>query len=333
MTKTPESFADRPATGDLAAADGKPPHDLLSELLRAVRLRGERILCCGPASPFAISLDHPGGTMHIIQRGEFDLELDEDKVTHRYHRGDVVLLPAGQRHTVRNGRRVAPHPLASTHMEDNRAPSVSGTRWLTGTFAYEDSRAVQLLCGLPSVIELRGAGERSLVWLDVSSQMLIHEATSRSQGSQAMISRILDLLFIQVLRAWATGPEAVPGWLTGAMDPLVGGAVTSINADPSHPWTVERLANKSNLSRSAFAERFARRVGQPPATYIAEVRLARAANLLLDTDEPVGTIASDVGYESEAAFSRAFSRRYGNPPSRWRRQANNPRRNTITPSP
>jgi transcriptional regulator GlxA family with amidase domain len=176
-----------------------------------------------------------------------------------------------------------------------------------------------LLNGLPAVIELRGAGGQSLVWLDVSSQMLMRETTTRSQGSAVMISRILDLLFVQVLRAWATGPDAQPGWLTGAMDPVIGEAITAIHANPRHQWTVERLAQKSNLSRSAFADRFARRAGRPPATYITHVRLASAADLLLDTPDPISVIASDVGYESEAAFSRAFSRRYGVPPSRWRR--------------
>jgi AraC-like DNA-binding protein len=150
--------------------------------------------------------------------------------------------------------------------------------------------------------------------------MLMRENTSPSQGSAVMISRILDLLFIQVLRAWATGPDAAPGWLTGAMDPVIGQAIAAIHANPRHPWTVERLAGKSNLSRSAFAERFARRAGRPLGTYIAELRLASAADLLLDTTQPISAIASDVGYESEAAFSRAFSRRYGMPPSRWRRQ-------------
>ncbi len=134
-----------------------------------------------------------------------------------------------------------------------------------------------------------------------------------------MISRILDLLFIQVLRAWATGPDASPGWLTGAMDPVIGDAITAIHANPGHPWTIERLAGKSNLSRSAFAERFARRVGQPPATYIVGVRLASASDLLLATTQSIAMIASEIGYDSEAAFSRAFSRRYGMAPSRWRR--------------
>jgi AraC-like DNA-binding protein len=324
MTESPEFFADRPGDAPAPIGDGGRSHDVLSELLRTVRLRGEQIFCCTPRSPFAILFDHRGGTLHIVQQGEFELELEAEQSKRRYGRGDVILLPTGTRHTLRHGRRVPPRPPEPADVSDDSAHSSTGTRWLSGTFAYDDSRGDQLLNGLPPVIELRGAGGQSLVWLDVSSQMLMRENTSPSQGSAAMISRILDLLFIQVLRAWATGPGAAPGWLTGAMDPEIGQAITAIHANPRHPWTVQRLAAKSNLSRSAFAERFAKRAGQPPATYITEVRLASAADLLLETSEPISAIASDVGYDSEAAFSRAFSRRYGRPPSRWRRETQHP---------
>lgn len=68
----------------------------------------------------------------------------------------------------------------------------------------------------------------------------------------------------------------------------------------------------------AFAERFAARVGKPPATCLAHVRLAPATDLLRGTSLPVTLIARNVGYASEAAFSRAFKNRYGTPPARWR---------------
>ena len=116
--------------------------------------------------------------------------------------------------------------------------------------------------------------------------MLMQENTNPSQGSREMLSRILDLLFIQILRAWAVRPDATPAWLTGAMDPVIGDAITAIHADPAHPWTIERLAEKSNLSRSAFAERFVKRVGTPPAAYIAQVRLESAADLLHTRPSP-----------------------------------------------
>jgi len=134
-----------------------------------------------------------------------------------------------------------------------------------------------------------------------------------------MVARILDLLFIQILRAWAAGTDAEPNWLAGALDPQIGPALSAIHRGPGHDWTVEELARACNLSRSAFAARFVARVGKPPATYLAHVRLDAATDLLRDTSLPVTLIAKNVGYTSEAAFSRAFKHRYGTPPARWRR--------------
>ena len=134
-----------------------------------------------------------------------------------------------------------------------------------------------------------------------------------------MVARILDLLFIQILRAWAAGTDAKPNWLAGALDPQIGLALSAIHRDPGHDWTVEELARACSLSRSAFAARFVARVGKPPATYLAHVRLDAATDLLRDTSLPVTLIAENVGYTSEAAFSRAFKNCYGTPPARWRR--------------
>jgi AraC-like DNA-binding protein len=325
MTDSPENFADRPngAMTSPHAADSHSEHvpDVLSVLLRAVRLRGEELFCCAQIPPFAVQFDHPGGTLHIVAQGEIELELDDGSPPCSYERGDVFLLPAGRPHTIRHGDGVIPRPLAATDQRQEVVTYGEGTRWLAGTFSFDDSRAASLLHGLPPLIELRGAGVQSLLWLDVSAQMLMKEKLEPTQGSAEMISRILGLLFIHVLRTWATGPEAAPGWLTGAMDPVVGGVITAIHADPGKAWTIERLADMANLSRSAFAERFTRRVGQPPATYLSQVRLADAASRLVDTHDSVGAVAVKVGYDSEAAFSRAFSKRYGMPPARWRRQA------------
>ena len=315
MSDLPGPFAGRP-DGDSTASERA---DVLSGLLKTVRLRGEEIFCCAPAAPFAISFDHSGGTIHILTEGRLELQLKGERYSRRYEQGDVILLPAGATHVLRSGKRVPPRTLAEIDMRDEIVGHGTGAHWLSGTFSFDDSRGGRLLHSLPEVIDLRGAQHQSLVWLDVSTQMLMKEKISPSEGSTEMISRILDLLFIQVLRSWAVRPEATAGWLTGAMDAVIGGAITAVHADPGHPWTVQKLAEKSNLSRSAFSERFVRTVGQTPAAYIAQVRLEKASDMLQYTTETVGVVASDVGYDSEAAFSRAFSKRYGVPPSKWRR--------------
>jgi AraC-like DNA-binding protein len=339
MTTPPEHFADRPATSaDLLlpprefadppalrraalglGAHGQP-HDLLSELLRSVRLSGERIVAYAPQRTFSTSFADTG-TLHLIEEGELVLRVDSDPRLERVSRGDVILFPRGDPHHLTDpGKRAHTTERADASEHDaseHEAPGLA--RWLCGTFTIGDPQASHLLASLPTVIILRGASGQALEGLEVARRMLLFEMQSPSQGSAVMVARILDLLFIQILRAWAAGTDAEPNWLAGALDPQIGPALSAIHRDPGHDWRVEELAQACSLSRSAFAERFVARVGKPPATYLAHVRLEAASDMLRDTSLALALIAEKVGYTSEAAFSRAFKHRYGTPPARWRR--------------
>jgi AraC-like DNA-binding protein len=319
LLRPPGEFADPPAFEDAALGLGSSgrPHDLLSELLRSVRLSGERIVAYAPQRTFSTSFAGIG-TLHIVEEGELALWIDGDAHAERVGRGDVILLPRGDPHHISDaGQRARATGPAGAPGPD--APAPQPARWLCGTFTIGDPQASHLLASLPAAIILRGARGPALEGLEVARRMLLFEMQSPSQGSAVMVARILDLIFIQILRAWATGPDAEPNWLAGALDPQIGPALSAIHRDPGHDWALEELARACRLSRSAFAARFAARVGQPPATYLAHVRLDAATDLLRGTSLPVSLIAENVGYTSEAAFSRAFKRRYGTPPARWRR--------------
>ena len=319
LLRPPRAFADPPALEDPALgldAYGQP-HDLLSELLRSVRLSGERIVAYAPLRTFEIGFADIG-TLHIVEEGELVLRIDGDPHVERVSRGDVILLPRGDPHHISDAG-VRAHAGVRSGASEHDTPA-EPARWLCGTFTIGDPQASHLLASLPAVIILRGARGPALEGLEVARRMLLVEMQSPSQGSAVMVARILDLLFIQILRAWAAGTDAEPNWLAGALDPQIGLALSAIHRDPGHDWTVEELARACSFSRSAFAARFVARVGQPPATYLAHVRLDAATDLLRDTSLPVAVIAENVGYTSEAAFSRAFKHRYGTPPARWRRE-------------
>jgi AraC-like DNA-binding protein len=319
LPRPPREFADRPTLEDAALGldvHGQP-HDLLSELLRSVRLSGERIVAYAPQPTFSVSFADTG-TLHIIEAGELVLRIDGDAHVERVSRGDVILLPRGDPHRISDAGMRA-HATVGAGAFELDPPAPEPVRWLCGRFTIGDPQASHLLASLPAVIILRGARGPALEGLEVARRMLVFEMQSPSQGSAVMVARILDLLFIQILRAWAAGTDAEPNWLAGALDPHIGPALSAIHRDPGHDWTVEGLARACSLSRSAFAARFVTRVGNPPATYLAHVRLDAATDLLRDTSLPVTLIAENVGYMSEAAFSRAFKHRYGTPPARWRR--------------
>ncbi len=93
---------------------------------------------------------------------------------------------------------------------------------------------------------------------------------------------------------------------------------TAIHLNPSETWTIESLAGIMRGSRSAFAERFTRVVGETPARYVAQVRMHHARQWLSRDKTRIGVVAQRLGYDSEASFSRAFKRVMGVPPSHFR---------------
>jgi AraC-like DNA-binding protein len=130
------------------------------------------------------------------------------------------------------------------------------------------------------------------------------------------------VLLVEAVRQFAAdaGP-AGPGWLRGLADPQIGRALAAIHREPASAWTAEALAGIAGLSRSAFADRFAGLVGEPPIRYVTQWRLHLARQRLREGHSGIARIAHEVGYDSEEAFSRAFKRETGLSPARWRQGA------------
>jgi AraC-like DNA-binding protein len=125
---------------------------------------------------------------------------------------------------------------------------------------------------------------------------------------------------IQAIRVWLEQESSsASGWLSALRDPQVGHALAMIHRDPVREWRVETLAAEVAMSRSAFAERFSRLVGEAPMQYVTRWRMYLALDALRDERATVGEIALRLGYGSEAAFSRAFKRFLGVSPGAARR--------------
>jgi transcriptional regulator GlxA family with amidase domain len=171
--------------------------------------------------------------------------------------------------------------------------------------------------------------DRSGQWLENSILHLADETMSARAGSDAMLAKLSEALFVETLRIYIAGlPEAQTGWLAGARDPVVGRSLAILHGKVSHPWTIAELAKEVGLSRSALVERFSRFLSLPPMTYLTRWRLQLAARALTTTPRGTADIAGEVGYESEAAFNRAFKREFGLPPARYRRETKHPPRST-----
>lgn len=268
-------------------------------------------------------MESPGRAyFYLVARGSARLEVDGEEVRH-LSVGDAVFIPHGTPHTVRDAPSTKPRVITDgSRCVTNGAHRLGGagatTSLVTGYFEL-DGRLPALLESMPTLLLLTPDEANAGPWRAIV-QLLLAESASPGPASTIVLQRLADVLFVQALRSLsAKGPCKHKG-LGALADPAVHQALGLMHAKVAEPWTVAALASRVGLSRSAFAERFTERVGEPPLQYLARWRMARAAELLRTSDEGIGEIAARVGYESVPSFSKAFVRWQGTRPGALRRR-------------
>ena len=303
--------------------------DSLSLILDDMHFDGVVFASSVNAPPWSWGLSIPGvACAHVITQGEAWLVRD-DADPLLLQTGDLIVLPGGLPHRIQD----RPHTAAITqdllpHMaQDVVGARVEGTDspqacHLISTHArFDVDMAAPLVRALPPVIHVRGLGEAPPPWLAVGLQFLALEVAHRRPAQQAILNRVGDILFMQCIRDHVESvPEGSGNWLVALKDRALSTALALIHQSPRHNWTVPELAQHACLSRSAFADRFTQTLGEPPLTYLTRHRMRLAARQLAHSALPVGKVADQVGYASEAAFSQAFKREHGVSPSVWRQQ-------------
>ena len=235
--------------------------------------------------------------------------------------GDFVLLPATPAFTMSGfepatPERIDPHVAAASSAGEVRHGTRGGkpdVRQLGGYFLFDSPDASLLVSLLPSLMHLRGA-ER----LTTLVRLVNEESKEKRPGRELVLARLVEVLLIEALRA-TPGENTPPGLLRGLADPRIVVAMRHMHGDPARSWTVEQLAKKAALSRSAFYERFTHAVGMAPMEYLLAWRMARAKDLLRREELGIAEVAERVGYGSASTFSTAFSRHVGQAPGRYAR--------------
>jgi len=313
--------------------------DALLDMLRAMRLTGGIFLdaeftapwCVtakvGPedCSPFTPAPRHIIA-YHYVTAGRLLLKVD-GRAPITVEGGEIVVLPRNDHHVVGSAldlRPVGVERLVKPAPDGGLARIVHGgggarTHILCG-FLGNDMPHNAVIAMLPSVLTLNVAEGASGNWIESSFRFAAQELAEGNVTSTAILAKLAELMFMEAVRRYAAAqPSQRNPWAAGLRDPIVGRALSLLHGQMARRWTTEELALETGLSRSAFAERFTRAVGEPPMRYLARRRLEQASVQLRECADPIARIAYGAGYDSEAAFNRAFRRAYGVPPAAWRR--------------
>jgi AraC-like DNA-binding protein len=307
--------------------------DGLSALLDGPRARGAFLLRCLLASPWAIRIeDQVPLSLTGVVRGRAWAWTDRGEPVWA-EAGEIVVAVGAHPWTIADRTTTAPiaiiRPGQECYAPDGRRLTTEYTlgvrSWgnsrdgdtvlLTGSYLVDGEVSARLLRVLPSLFVVR---EKELG--SPLLPLLADEIVRADPGQDAVLDRLLDLLLVAVLRTWLARPDgAAPRWYQAQADPVVGPALRLVQAHPERPWTVADLARAAAVSRAAFARRFTELVGEPPMAFLTNWRLALSADLLLDPELTLATIARRVGYATPFALSTAFKRRYGVSPSEYRK--------------
>jgi AraC-like DNA-binding protein len=320
--------------------------DAFSAVLSEVKLTGAVFFSAEFSAPWGFSTGDPK-TMaakvapgaahlvlyHLVIEGGATVEITNGESV-ALQPGDVVVFPRGDAHHMSSGKAATrPFPnygITGKIQARDLSPLQAGgggdvSRFVCGYLTCDPHLCHPILNGLPAVFKVNIRSDRSGHWLETSIMHLLDEAASDRVGSEAMLAKLSETLFVDTLRRYvATLPDQQMGWLAGARDPIVGKSLALLHSRVAHPWTIANLADEVGISRSSLVERFTRYLTEPPMTYLTRWRLQLAVKSLERTSRGVADIAANVGYESEAAFSRAFKREFGEPPGRYRSHYKNP---------
>jgi AraC family transcriptional regulator, activator of mtrCDE len=279
----------------------------------------------------ASTAGHQRASFHLVLHGECWLHLQErdgrPARSTRLVEGDAVFLMHDMSHCL------SPQPDApDAQAFCTRVGTMTPLGEPDGTNAAKPD-SVGIACGffefisdlgdavpglLPDHIVARH-DDPKLAGARVVFDLIRAEALRTQDIPSPLIARLTDALFFYALRAAASADEFAPGLWSVMRRAEFAPLVNAIIEKPGDDWNTTTMAAFCHMSRARFCKHFADVCGQPPAQFLALLRMKVAAAMLRHGSS-TSRAAEHVGYQSESAFAHAFKRITGTQPGAWRRE-------------
>jgi len=235
-----------------------------------------------------------GGQLHLIRAGAMDV----------VHPGQPAV------HVEQPSLLLYPRPMARRFITDVER----GADLACAHLQFEGGMANPMVSALPDLVCLP---LHTIAQAEQVLALLFEEAFGSNCGRREVVDRLFEIVLIQVLRHLMETGQIRSGLLAGMSHPKLRKALVAMHEQPAQEWTLEALAHLAGMSRSIFANTFRNTVGCTTGVYLQAWRVQLVQKALLQGSQ-LKTIATDVGYGSEAALSRAFKAQCGMTPREWR---------------
>ena len=304
--------------------------DILSDLMRSVGANPAFVAQGNIPTPWGLQFPaSQGAAFHLVIRGTCWVRSAALANPLRLEAGDLAFI-SGQ----------LAYDLVSNLEAEAKSLHQSQATWLYGPLSEAEMLNVtSFICGiyrfalqpihpffteLPKLIHVHSHHIAAHEPMYAAMRLLSAElAYSNSEpGKSMLMDRLVDVMLYYILRQWMNSqPKEGASWTRAFYDPHLRNALIAIHENPAHAWQVGNLAQKAGLSRATFAQRFKQLLGDTPINYMTGVRIQKAMELLVETEESIEYISEKVGYSTGFALSKAFKRICGVSPQQFRQQA------------
>lgn len=298
--------------------------DVLSDILTTMHLRGSVYFSTCFCSPWGLDIEKTDkASFHIIEQGECWLQMESLSEPKKLVAGDILVLPHGTKHQISdrpessclNGQDTVKRIISG---DNPFVGSQDNFNILCGYFEFAHDQQLPFIDSLPEVIHLTQEHRNKLCRLDTVMTLIVNEASMEQPGKSAIVDRVTEVLFIQVVRAYIQLQNHGDNYLAALNDKQIANSLALIHQKPEQDWTIESLAAEVGMSRSVFANRFHLLVGETPMKYLLAQRMNIAKRLISTTKDSLFNIAEQVGYHSDSSFKKAFKRFFNQTPASFR---------------
>ena len=302
--------------------------DVISEVFSTLRIASEIYFRARLSGQFSIQIQTEKRRIrfHLVMRGSCWLCVDGDEPVF-LSEGNIALVPNGASQILSASPQIAPVSLtdliaggALNNQTLRVGDGVESAALLCGFCRFDEDIDHPVIANLPSLIHLRFQDLGAEPWLTATMRLIALEADLNTQGTSAVLGRMIEVAVIQATRQLAKAGESWNiGFISALSDAALSKSLFAIHRHPEKNWRVGDLAAVAGMSRASFAKKFMAEVGSPPLEYLTDWRLMRARSLLSDTALSIEEIAKRCGYASLPSFSRRFKQRYNIGPGTFRR--------------
>lgn len=291
--------------------------DALTSLANGLNLRAKLAYAGGVCGRWM--MDHNSENsiwFHLLGKGQGWVHSPTWETPLAMEEGDLILfMPHAAKHFLSYSGDDLPGDATETRSADWEEAEAG---FVCGEFELGVPQSPSRLWqALPAEIVIRKSQAGATLALLV--EIVIRESAGRRFGSDSVVERLCDSLFVLVVRHCIEGNLVHRGVFAAMQDPRLAKVLDLIHREPWQNWTIATLCARAGLSKTVLWGKFAALLDASPIDYLTNWRMQIAARWLKESGMTIERVAERCNYDSVPAFSKAFKRSFGVSPGAYRR--------------